>query len=204
MVKNNEREYLIETECLTEIIRNMENNISSCIPIMLDRIVKRALYRVDNSENSKKQWIRIMEGDIECTGETRCTITYKDRKYDMSEENYALLKVDNFDDATHLFDLLKYKRDSYQEHRRSKFVCDLDDVKYMVRFDIWPKIEEITFVGITEISAADNDDVVGFVSALGIDNNSKGGNGIDVDSEYKKRFGKSASEIPIVSFDLDF
>jgi len=146
-----------------------------------------------------------MEGDIECSGETRCTITYKNKKRDMSGEEYALLKVESFEDATHLFDLLRYERASYQENKRSKFVCILDDIKYTIRFDIWPKIEDLTFIAINVASSARSDDMEGFVSALGIDlMNIDKNDMVDVDNEYKKRIGKVASEIPIITFDLNF
>ncbi|MCL2563282.1 MAG: hypothetical protein FWE08_04525 [Oscillospiraceae bacterium] len=205
MVKNNGLEYLVETKHIDEIVSNMKNNISDCNPIMIDRIVKRALYKVNHLDDGQNRWIRIMEGDIECSGETRCTITYKNKKRDMSGEEYALLKVESFEDATHLFDLLRYERASYQENKRSKFVCILDDIKYTIRFDIWPKIEDLTFIAINVASSARSDDMEGFVSALGIDlMNIDKNDMVDVDNEYKKRIGKVASEIPIITFDLNF
>jgi hypothetical protein len=207
MIKNKEHDYLIKTESIKAIITNMNRNGITTTPIMLDRIVKRALYRVENPEDGKKQWIRIMEGDIECTGEIRCTITYKDREEgNVSEdkEDYALLKVDNFDDATHLFDLLKYERDSYQENKRSKFICVMEGVKYIVRFDIWPKIEDVIFVSITVISSASSDDLKGFISALDIDNLCIKKDNVDVDDEYREKTKKTATEISNLTFDSDF
>ncbi|OQB13704.1 MAG: hypothetical protein BWY15_01552 [Firmicutes bacterium ADurb.Bin193] len=207
MIKNNGYEVLIKLEDLETVIYNMINNINDCKPIMIDQIVKRALYKVENidaSGGNQIRWIRIMEGDIECSGETRCTITYKDKKKDMSGEDYALLKAENFVDATHLFDLLNYERTSYQENKRTKFVCVLDKIKYIVRFDIWPKIEDVVFVTVNVASSANKDDIEGFIAALelnqfDIDDNEM----VDVDNEYQKRFGKPASLIPEVTFEFD-
>ena len=104
MIKNNGAEFLIETKNLETIIGNMQRKIPLCEPIMIDRILRRTLYKVKNEQgyhSSQEQirWIRILDGDIECDGSQCCTITFKDKRKDMTEEDYALLKVDNFDDA---------------------------------------------------------------------------------------------------------
>ena len=210
MIKNNGYEVLIKSQELEKIVYNMKMNISSCTPIMTDKIVKRVLYKIENTNaagENQIRWIRIMEGDIDCNGEQRCTITYKDKKQDLSSEDYALLKVEHFEDATHLFDLLKYSRTSYQENLRSKFVCTLDDIKYIVRFDIWPKIEDVVVVVISVTSSASKEDIDGFVEALGISDKvivNKNQTMVDVDSIYNERFGKPASLIPEITFDFDF
>lgn len=54
----------------------------------------------------------------------------------ISDEEKSVLKVDNYDDALHLFDLLHYEKVSYQENRCSKFSCSLVQVKYIIKFDI--------------------------------------------------------------------
>lgn len=207
MIKNNSYEFLVRTKDLDAIIKNMRKNITSCHPIMIDQIVKRVLYKVESVDElgeNQIRWLRIMEGDIDCNGEQRCTITYKDKKKDMSGEAYALLKVDNFEDATHLFDLLKYVRTSYQENKRSKFVCMLDKVKYIIRFDIWPKIEDVVFVSIIVASSASQDDIDGFVDALDVRKFNKDENTmVDVDKIYESRFGRPARFIPEVTFDFE-
>lgn len=209
MIKNNGAEFLIETEKLPEIINCLRNNISSCEPIMIDSLLRRRLYQVKKDQNADTaseqiKWIRILDGDVECDGSQRCTITFKDKRRDMSEEDYALLKVDNFDDANHLFNLLNFTCTSYQENLRSKFVCKLDRVKYMVRFDIWPKIEDVVFVSVDVMTSANRGSIWDFVQALNIDkhnicNNTK----VDVDALYIERFHCPASLIPKVTFDFD-
>lgn len=209
MIRNNGAEFLIETKNLETIIGNMQRKIPLCKPIMIDRILRRTLYKVKNekgyhSSQEQIRWIRILDGDIECDGSQCCTITFKDKRKDMTEEDYALLKVDNFDDANHLFDLLQFKRTSYQENRRSKFVCKLDGVKYIVRFDIWPKIEDVVFVSINIMTSANNESINDFVNALEIVNynicqNAK----VDVDKVYEERFKYPASLIPNITFDFD-
>lgn len=184
----------------------MKSPVLSCKPIMVERIIRRALYKVngESEDDGQIRWIRVLDGDIECDGAQRCTITFKDKKIDMTEEDFALLKVDNFDDATHLFDLLHFIRTSYQENRRSKFLCKLDRVKYIVRFDIWPKIEDVAFVAINATTSANSKNIRDFVDALKVaDYNICHNAKVDVDSVYKERFNYPATLIPEVTFDFD-
>ena len=172
MIKEKDPEFLVRTQDVNKIVERLRQDIPSTKAIMLDRIIKRTLYRVPvNSDDAEEKirWIRIMDGDVECDGQPRCTITYKDKMKNMSDEEKAVLKVDNYDDAIHLFDLLHYERASYQENLRSKFVCVLDEVKYIIKFDIWPKIEDVTFVSVTATASADDHSLADFVDALGLD-----------------------------------
>lgn len=209
MIKNNGEEFLVSTDNVSKIIKNIKDNTQLCTPIMIDQIIKRSLYQVKNlgedekDEKNEYKWIRILEGDVDCDGVQRCTVTFKDKKKDMSGEDYALLKVESFDDATHLFDLLKFTKTSYQENKRSKFVCIFDKVKYIIRFDLWPEIEEVVFVAISVLSSASDNNISDFIDVLEIekynlDNNKM----VDVDSVYEKKFGCPAILIPEVTFDF--
>jgi hypothetical protein len=207
MVAEKDPEFLIQTKDMTTVIDRLMSDIPSTRAIMLDRIVKRTLYKVplrSGDTGEKSRWIRIMDGDAECDGQPKCTITYKDKMKNMSDEEKAVLKVDNYDDAIHLFDLLHYERVSYQENLRSKFVCNLDDVKYVIRFDIWPKIEDVTFVTVIATSSADNYSLSDFVDALGLEElNIWSQPRVDVDKVYEDRFHCPAMFIPEVTFDFD-
>ena len=197
----------MRTQDVEEIVGRLRQNIPSTKAIMLDRIIKRTLYRVPvNSDDAKEKihWIRIMDGDVECDEQPRCTITYKDKMKNMSSEEKAVLKVDNYDDAIHLFDLLHYERASYQENLRSKFVCILDEVKYIIKFDIWPKIEDVAFVSVIATASADDHNLADFVDALGLDEfNIWHQPRVDVDKVYEERFGCPAMSIPEVTFEFD-
>ena len=207
MIKEKDPEFLIRTEDMAMVVERLMSDIPSTKAIMLDRIVKRTLYKVPphtNDTGEKTRWIRIMDGDVECDEQPKCTITYKDKMKNMSEEEKAVLKVDNYDDAIHLFDLLHYERASYQENLRSKFVCILDQVKYIIRFDIWPKIEDVTFVSVAATSSADDYSLNDFVDALGLSElNICSQPRVDVDKVYEERFGYSAMSISEVTFDFD-
>ena len=217
----NDAEFLVNTSSLPAIIQNMKNCMASIKPIMQDSTIRRTLYKVvsnDAESEVKTRWIRILDGDVDCDGTTRCTITFKDRKKDMSaKDEYALLKVDNYDDATHLFDLLGFEKSSYQENLRTKFVCIFDDVKYIIRFDIWPHIEDVAFVAIVSMSSSDERTICGLIEALDIlqydirgdisesineDDINVPKSGTDVDSMYLQRFNYPASLIPQVTFDF--
>ena len=212
MIKENDLEFLIESNNLPAIVESMNADFPEPPQvIMLDKIIRRTLYKpflpdsFDESTAEKVRWIRVMDGDIESDLQPRCTITYKDKMKNMSHEEKSELKVDNYDDALHLFDLLHYEKVSYQENRRSKFACSLDQVKYIVKFDIWPKIEEVTFVSVSFASSADENSMSNFIELLGLkEYNICKNQRADVDEEYKKRFGKPAMSIPILTFDFDF
>ena len=207
MINEKDPEFLVRTQDVEEIVGRLRQNIPSTKAIMLDRIIKRTLYRVPvNSDDAKEKihWIRIMDGDVECDEQPRCTITYKDKMKNMSSEEKAVLKVDNYDDAIHLFDLLHYERASYQENLRSKFVCMLDEVKYIIKFDIWPKIEDVAFVSVIATASADDHNLADFVDALGLDEfNIWHQPRVDVDKVYEERFGCPAMSIPEVTFEFD-
>lgn len=217
----NDAEFLVDTTSVPAIIQNMKNNMTSIRSIMRDSIIRRTLYKVvsnDEESTRKIRWVRIMDGDVECDETTRCTITFKDRRKDMSaKDEYALLKIDNYDDATHLFDLLGFEKTSYQENLRTKFVCIYDDVKYIIRFDIWPHIEDVTFVAIASMSSSDERSICDLIEALDIlqydlrsdvlktsieNDNNVPKSGTDVDSIYQQRFNYPASMIPQVTFEF--
>lgn len=206
MITEKDPEFLIETENIEAVLDRLRNDIPDVKPIMIDCLIKRTLYKVPNQVNdsNKIKWIRIMDGDVECDGHPKCTITYKDKMKNMSDEEKAVLKVDNYYDALHLFDLLHYEKVSYQENYRTKFVCILDHIKYIIKFDIWPKIEDVTFVSVNTISSANEDSLNGFVDALGLSElNIWKQPRVDVDIVYEQRFGRPARLIPEVTFEFD-
>lgn len=207
MIKEKDPEFLIQTKDIVTVVERLKSDIPSTKAIMLDRVVKRTLYKVpfySGDTDEKNRWIRIMDGDVECDEQPRCTITYKDKMKNMSDEEKAVLKVDNYDDAIHLFDLLHYERASYQENLRSKFVCVLDGVKYVIRFDTWPKIEDVTFVTVTAASSAEDHSLSDFVDVLGLaELNIWPQPRVDVDKVYEERFGCPAMSIPEVTFEFD-
>ena len=124
MTKENGKQFVIPSKKLNTIVTTLKTY--SVEPIMTGEIVRRCLYKVNNEgpqTDDNYKWLRIMEGDVECDGENRITITYKDKKKDMSGVDSALLTVDNFDDATHLFELLHFEKDSpytFQFHWRHR------------------------------------------------------------------------------------
>lgn len=213
-------EFIVNTCDVEAILQNLEGNVSPIKPLMLDNIVRRMLYKVvtsDEESRMKTRWLRIMDGDVECDGIAKCSVTFKTRRKDMREDEEAKLKVDYYGDATYLFDLLGFEQTSYQENKRTKFVCVHDGVKYIIRFDIWPKIEDITFIAIVATSSADEQSIFGLIGALDLAEyelrddirraiceqdsilfKSK----TDVDSVYRERFGHPASMISQVTFDF--
>jgi hypothetical protein len=179
-----------------------------CETIMSNQYVRRALYKVvqtDEEGKSKSKWIRIMDGDMDCNGPKKCTITYKDKDKDLTSEQNAVLKVDNFEDATHLFDLIGFQCTSYQENLRTKFICALDNVKYILRFDVWPGINEFIFININAKNSATQENINDFINVLGLNSfNVTQEKYNDVDNIYRNKYSIPASEIPRVTFETDF
>lgn len=203
MIKEKDPEFLIKTEDVDKVTTLMSKMLVG-EPVMLDKIVKRTLFTVQSGPDKKEEkahWIRIMDGDVE----EGCTITYKNKMMNMRDEEKAVLKVDNYDDAIHLFDLIDcYDRVSYQENLRSQFVCTFDQDKYIVRFDIWPKIEDVIFVTVTARSFANPHGLKDFTEALGLNKlNICPQPRVDVDKIYEERFNCPAISIPEVTFEYD-
>ena len=81
----------------------------------------------------------------------------------------------------------------------------MDQVKYIVKFDIWPKIEDVVFVSVSFASSANENSMSNFIDLLGLKQfNICENQRADVDEEYKKRVGTPAMSIPILTFDFDF
>ena len=57
-----------------------------------------------------------------------------------------ILKVEEFDQAVDFFEALGFERTSTQENIRTKLYVTFENVKYMIRFDIWPLLDDVTFV----------------------------------------------------------
>lgn len=206
MTKENGKQFVIPSKKLNTIVTTLKTY--SVEPIMTGEIVRRCLYKVNNEgpqTDDNYKWLRIMEGDVECDGENRITITYKDKKKDMSGVDSALLTVDNFDDATHLFELLHFEKTSYQENKRFKyrFTVPPEGLEYLIRFDVWPKIEEFVFVTLISKSVIDDDDIDDVIAKLYLEEeNICTSEKYDVDKIYKLKFGVPASQIPYIAFEF--
>ena len=158
MLRKTGTQYLVPTQYVREIYSNMKEADKPPFSIMENSLVKRVVCKKNYND---KEWIRIIEGDIEYVGDTqRCTMTYiKSNEDDNKNENKdtLMLKVDNFEDAIHLAEKMGFTYKSYQENLRSKFTYELDDVTYLIRFDIWAQIPQYTVVEVGLFSSGQND-----------------------------------------------
>lgn len=158
MLKKTGTQYLVPTEYIRKIYNNMKEADKPPLSIMENSLVKRVVCKKNYDD---KEWIRIIEGDIEYVGDTqRCTMTYiksNEDKHEDENKDTLMLKVDNFEDAIHLAEKMGFTYTSYQENMRSKFAYELDDVTYLIRFDIWAQIPKYTVVEIGLFSSGQND-----------------------------------------------
>ena len=207
--------------------------------VMVNRLVKRIIYKF-----SENEWIRFMEGDIEYIGDTkRCTMAYISETQGEHKKDVIAVKIDNLEDHIHLMenfankliksfankfsvsqnkgDLLDIKK-SYQENLRSKFLCKLDSVTYVIRFDVWAQIPDYTVV-LVDLSSPGQNDFRGIVRQLKImeyahkiedgkviklsdeeisDINETGKKtSVSIEKLYEMFHGKKASDIPYITFE---
>lgn len=193
MISENNIKFIIDS-CdqneIIDIIRGLKSNL-----IMNNIIMTRVIYQLPRSNedvgnNQDCEWIRIRTGDVDCSGNCRCTITYKSKKKNGANPQNAKLEVDDYYEAMHMLDLFGFKKTSTQQTRRTKYVCHYEDVKYTICFDIWPELEELTFVSIDAAPNAELLDVESFLDLLNINDYKLNRPFVDVDTEYYNKYGK--------------
>lgn len=92
--------------------------------VMNDITMTRTIYQPPITlPHSDHQWLLIRVGDIDCEGNSKCTITYKEKSHLTQFPTEARIEVEDYYEATHMFDLLGFKKSSIQETRRTKYVC---------------------------------------------------------------------------------
>ncbi len=172
--------------------------------IMNSIIMTRVIYQVprNNGGNQASEWIRLRTGDVDCSGNCRCTITYKSKNKNGANPQNAKLEVDDYYEAMHMLDLFGFNKTSTQQTRRTKLVCHYEDVKYTVCFDTWPELEELTFVTVDAAPNAEPIDIESFFDLLEIDKYKLEREFVDVDAEYIKKYGKPASLIKNLLFGI--
>jgi len=213
MLRKAGTQYLVQTKNILKIFANMKGVGK---PLMVNRLVKRVVCK---KNSDAKDWIRIMEGDIEYLGDTqRCTMAYITES-NKKKKDTLVLNVDNFEDAIHFAEEMGFIEKSYQEHLRSKFTYELDDVTYVIRFDVWAQTSEYTVIEVGLFSSGQLNlkrilnnlkimDYAGeiknktFKNFIGEEREKKLNEKslVDIQELYKELHGKIASEIPYITF----
>ncbi len=205
--KRSNAKFLIDTENMDFIIDNIKEKVddkSFAIP-MNKKKVTRIIYRMPYLKENESRWLRILIGDVDCHNNTGVTITYKVKNAEEGKElKTPILKVEEFDQAVDFFEALGFERTSTQENIRTKLYVTFENVKYMIRFDIWPLLDDVTFVTVEEVTPTDPRTKEAFIKLI---NFSKydiyKGTMVDVDTTYEQRLGFRASDIPELCFGLD-
>lgn len=199
--------FLIDSENMNFIIENIKKKVDdkSFSNPMFKKKVTRIIYRMPFLNENEYRWLKILIGDIDCHNNNGVTITYKVKNIDNGTElKTPVLKVEEFDQATDFFEALGFKRSSIQENIRTKLYLTFENVKYMIRFDIWPLLDEVTFVTVEEVTPTDPRTKAAFIKALNLSKYDICSNRtVDVDSIYRDRVGFRASDIPQLCFGLD-
>lgn len=205
--REKDNRFLVDTENVDLIIDNIKKMVDA--EYFKERMkhakVTRVIYRMPCLKENEYRWLRILIGDIDCHGNSGVTITYKVKNTHVGfEQKIPFLKVDDFDRATEFFESLGFARTSLQENYRTKIYVTFEKIKYMIRFDIWPSLEEVTFVTVEEVTPTDPRTRAAFIDFLKLrDYDVSSGSIVDVDTAYKERLGFKASDIPQLCFELD-
>ena len=203
MVTDRRLKCIISLHDYPTILDIIQNSTDDPHIVMKDITMTRTIYQPPVvSPKSDHQWLRIRVGDIDCEGNSKCTITYKKKSHLTPFPTEARIEVEDYYEATHMFDLLGFTKSSIQETRRTKYVCTYEEIKYIICFDIWPGLEDIIFLTIDSGPNAENTDLMGFTDLLEIERLAQKNGNIDVDTEYVDRYGTPASRIPRLKFDF--
>jgi len=136
------------------------------------------------------------------SGEEICVITYKKltNTFYGNRESVISVRVEDYDSAIELFQEIGLIRQSIQENRRSKFICDYNNDNYVVSIDEWPGLSEIRFVIVQSVSTIEHESLIDFAESLNLKKeklNKKG-----VDAIYKSYLNFAISDIPELDFSL--
>lgn len=211
MLAERKIKYVIREGDQVSLINEMLDNpsVSKTEILMKNKIMTRTIFQVpgnadDDTANDVKEWLRVRVGDINCNGDVSCTITIKSKSSRSNKVESAKLEVEDYYEAIHMFDLLKLKKLSEQQTKRTKIVCNYENVKYIICFDTWPGLEDMVFLTVEPGQNAEDTDIAGFLDMLNIDGYSLfKEKSIDVDEFYKKKYSCSATFIPKLKFGFD-
>lgn len=211
MSSNREKEcndkFLIDTDNMGFIIENIKKIVDDqhFVKTMNKKKVTRVIYKMPFLKENESRWLRILIGDVDCHGDTGVTITYKVKNSKIGEEKKTpLLKVEELDQATSFFEELGFVRTSLQENIRTKLYVTFEKVKYMIRFDNWPLLDDITFVTVEEVTPTDPKTKAAFIKILNLAKyDIYKGTIVDIDTTYEERLGFNASDVPNLCFGLD-
>lgn len=206
-LEKNNGKFLIDTENINFIINNIKEKVDdkSFVYTMKRKKVTRVIYRMPYLKENEARWLRILIGDVDCHNKTGVTITYKVKNAEEGKElKTPILKVEEFDQAIEFFETLGFQRTSVQENIRTKIYVTFENVKYMIRFDIWPLLDEVTFVTVEAVTPTDPRTKEAFISVLNLNKyDIYKGAMVDVDTIYKDRLDFRASDISQLCFGLD-
>lgn len=198
------KRYIIRQNSLVDIldaiIRTTEGNVQE---IVYEGLMHRAIFKIDLAKQTEEtSWIRIRAGDVDCDGQTGCTITFKRKNHSIDNTQMTELTVEDYYAAIDFFSDIGHELTSIQETRRTKYVFHYDGVKYVICFDEWPHIQDLFFVTVIPGDSASLAELDGVCGMIELDKFSEKHEIVDVDDIYKNIYGKPASDIPNVRFNM--
>ncbi len=205
MLKEKGTRYIIKKDKLVDVLRAIlsiaKENVEE---IVFEGLMHRAIFKLNlsSSHEGETAWLRVRSGDVDCDGQTNCTVTFKKKNHSIDDTQMTELAVSDYYTAIDFFMEIGHVLTSVQETLRTKYVFHYEGVKYIICFDEWPHIKDIYFVTVIPGDSASLDEFKGVCNMIGLDKLNEKYKVVDVDAVYREMFGKSASDIPNVRFNM--
>lgn len=191
------KRYVILSRNVDSLVKKLNGD-----QIMKNKLMTRTVFQVVNKEC---MWLRIRTGDVDCAGNPVTSASLLEKVSTQcgqaqTKKSIHLQLTDYYNDVA-FFKNMGMPVVSEQETKRTKYICHCENIKYTVCFDIWPNLEEYTFVSITPATNAEDDDIEGFIREIGFREFHLKDFPTDVDAAYKKQTGKTAREYALIRFE---
>lgn len=204
------KKYIISQDRFVKVLDNIIDltNCGKIHEIMYEEKMHRSIFGSNRSLSKLEEtaeesfWIRIRAGDTNCDGSAPVTVTYKNKKHSKDETDSSRFIAEDYYSVVQFFKDMGFPLVSEQETLRSKYVFYYENVKYIICFDTWPHIDGWLFVTVTASDNVSQADFSQVCNSLQLPSLAMQVGYVDIDKAYEKKFGKKASEIRQIRFNI--
>lgn len=199
MIISASKKFVIEADNSDFIEERIRPLAPTCI--MENKLMTRTIFGVPGKST---MWLRVRTGDVDCAGNPSTTASLIDKSisdggFTARKKSIDLQLTDYYNDVA-FFKSMGLPVESEQENKRTKYICHYDGIKYTICFDVWPHLEDYIFVSITPATNADEEDLNGFIEAIGVRQYHLSNFYTDVDKAYEHVTGKTARAFAMLRF----
>lgn len=204
------KKYIISQDRFVKVLDNIIDltNGGKIREIMYEEKMHRCIFGSNRGLSKLEEtaeesfWIRIRAGDTNCDGVAPVTVTYKNKKHSKDETDSSQFIAEDYYSVVQFFKDMGFPLVSEQETLRSKYIFYYENVKYIICFDVWPHIEGWLFVTVTASDNVSQADFSQVCNSLQLPSLAMQVGYVDIDKAYEKKFGKKASEIRQIRFNI--